>query len=265
VGFFSNANHFGIMLLTAMPMLAALLAWHLPDANRAGFRMLIVAAYAIIALIAVSFAQTIAGFVLLVPSLGASLLIAAARSSKWAKRGALVLPVIAIAALLAGAYHSQTNALAEAVTTEPEGRISMARNTAEAISSFWPVGTGMGSFSAVYPLFEDASELSLSYANRAHNDYLELTLEAGIFGLALIAAFVLWWLFRSVVVWRDPDSSALWAKAGSAVTGILLAHSLVDYPLRTPALAAVFTLGALLLAGAAARERRAGVPIHLSL
>jgi hypothetical protein len=42
--------------------------------------------------------------------------------------------------------------------------------------------------------------------------------------------------------------------------GIVLAHSVVDYPLRTAAIVAVFAMGCALLipAGAAARRNRAG-------
>jgi tetratricopeptide (TPR) repeat protein len=80
--------------------------------------------------------------------------------------------------------------------------------------------------------------MTLEYVNHAHNDFIETWLEAGWPGAFLIAAFTCWWIGASVKIWRGvrtPHTGL--ALAGAVVVGLLLAHSAVDYPLRTPALA----------------------------
>ena len=63
-----------------------------------------------------------------------------------------------------------------------------------------------------------------------------------VLSVTLHAAFALAWL-------RDSD-----ARAGAVLLGVVLVHSLVDYPLRTAALAMLAALGAVLL------DRAAGAP-----
>jgi hypothetical protein len=46
------------------------------------------------------------------------------------------------------------------------------------------------------------------------------------------------WLSRTLQLWRVGQGDAL-SRAGSIVVAIVVAHSLVDYPLRTAAVAAI--------------------------
>jgi len=100
-------------------------------------------------------------------------------------------------------------------------------------------GFGLGTWPAVYPAYARFDN-GLA-ANHAHNDWAEWMVEGGVPFLALLAILALW----SV----RPALDSLW---GMAVPVIFL-HSLVDYPLREPALAALFfaMIGAL-----AARENK---------
>ena len=82
--------------------------------------------------------------------------------------------------------------------------------------------------------------------NHAHNDYLELILELGLPGAVLIAAFLAWWAVAAWRAWRYPDAGPF-ARAASIATAALLAHSLVEFPLRTAALSACFAMGLALL------------------
>jgi O-antigen ligase len=86
------------------------------------------------------------------------------------------------------------------------------------------------------------------FLNHAHNDYLEIWFECGWLGLALIAAFMGWWVLATTRVLRSPaDANAGLALCGSVIVALLLIHSAADYPLRTPALAALFAFAAGLL------------------
>ncbi|HET9320886.1 MAG TPA: O-antigen ligase family protein [Bryobacteraceae bacterium] len=94
-------------------------------------------------------------------------------------------------------------------------------------------GFGLGTWPVVYPAYARFDN-GLA-ANHAHNDWAEWAVEGGVPFFALMTLLALW----SV----RPAAESLW---GIGVP-VIFAHSLVDYPLREPAVAAVFfaMLGAL--------------------
>jgi O-antigen ligase len=99
------------------------------------------------------------------------------------------------------------------------------------------------------------------FANHAHNDYVEAVLELGAAGLLLILAFLFWWGRRAYSAWsRDFEGAAL-ARAGSVMVGVVLSHSIVDYPIRTAAIAAVFAFGCALMVPSN-RRRSASDPVE---
>ena len=77
-------------------------------------------------------------------------------------------------------------------------------------------------------------------------------MEAGIIGLVLMVAFAAWLVFRAVAVWRRAPPGArqldhALARASTLIIALLLAHSFVDYPLRTEAMLAVMAVACGLL------------------
>ena len=54
----------------------------------------------------------------------------------------------------------------------------------------------------------------------------------------LILAFLAWFLSRSLAAWRASFEGSGLARAGSVIIFVILLHSVVDYPLRTSAIAA---------------------------
>ena len=102
------------------------------------------------------------------------------------------------------------------------------------------LGTGLGSFEAVYRSHRTA-EIRPG-ARMAHNDYLELALELGIPAAALLVS--------SVLVLAAGCARGVWARrrdyefpaAGVAACILMGAHSLVDFSLQIPAVAAAFSL-----------------------
>jgi O-antigen ligase len=194
-----------------------------------------------------------AGLLMFPAVLAASFVLVAATRSYWANALAIGLPLVAALGLVGASYAAESSALVQSFATEPGGRIILAENTTRAAQAFFPTGSGPGSYVRVYAWFRGSEQLGHSYANHAHNDYLEVFLETGLLGGALVLAFVAWWVVRTGQAWRRSDVDSGWAKASSIVVGIGLAHSLVDYPLRTPALLAVFVLSAVIL-GSARRD-----------
>jgi O-antigen ligase len=99
----------------------------------------------------------------------------------------------------------------------------------------------------VYAAFENPQHLFGGFANRAHNDWAELILEAGLLGLLAELLFAAWLAARTFQMWRlkpsaDTGLSMMLPRAAAVAILLLLAHSFVDYPLRTTALSTVFAL-----------------------
>jgi len=111
----------------------------------------------------------------------------------------------------------------------------------EMIKAFSPIGSGLGTYPDVYALFEAPDAVTSTYVNHAHNDYVELAVELGVVGVALVTLFLIWWLVAVRRALAAPSAS-LFAKAGAIGSASVLLHSAVDYPLRTSAIASAFAL-----------------------
>lgn len=265
VATFANRNHFAALLYTVTLFASA---WAMNTRALAGARR------HVDTLDTTSLLWLLAGFTVLV-------ILVAAQTMTRSRMG-LTLTIVALLGALALAVRSQgdpstttarrlllgATALAltfaaqfalfrvmERFAVDPvaDTRLTFARTTIEAARAFMPLGSGLGTFVPVYAMFEKPEEVMPFYANRAHNDVLELWLEAGAAGLTLFAAFILWLTGRTFAVWRRDvgrGSSAIdtaLARAASMAVVLLLVHSLVDYPLRTGAIMAVFAFACALL------------------
>ena len=117
-------------------------------------------------------------------------------------------------------------------------------------------GWGLGTFSTVYPSFR--SFYSKFEVNEAHNDFLQLLVETGVVGFALMTVFLVL-VFRngmnSIEHWRrDPGASTTLA-ALLGCTGLLI-HGMSDFNMQIPANAALFVaLTAIVICGAFDRDR----------
>src|ERR1700722_4488311 len=124
-------------------------------------------------------------------------------------------------------------------------RLQFARSTIEAAWAYMPFGAGMGTFVPVYGMFEKPQDLFAHvYINHAHDDVLELWLETGIFGIALMAAFAAWFVSRAAKIWRYASVGAnafdrSLARASTIAVALIVTHSFLDYPLRTAAMTAI--------------------------
>lgn len=117
---------------------------------------------------------------------------------------------------------------------------------------FFPFGTGLGSFVESYRMVEPLELLTPYYVNHAHNDWLEVLHGGGLPAAALLIGFAIWWLVRMVALFRSgarQTAAGRLALAGGAVISILGVASVVDYPLRTAPLSALFMLAAVWLGG----------------
>lgn len=136
----------------------------------------------------------------------------------------------------------------QAITWE-EGRIRVWRDSLAIVQDHPILGTGLGTFQSVYPAYR-SPRVQLVYEH-AHNDYLQLLVEAGIVGtlLALLVAVAYWGaVIRAVRRRHTPDLPLLLGAAGGLLS--LMLHETIDFNLQIPANAALFSALAGALIGA---------------
>lgn len=239
VGFFANINHMGTLLLASVPFAVALLItrskrrdaiYHWVGTAVAGVAIALL-------LVGVVLNGSLAALLLIGPVLLASGLLFPAG---WRLRR-FVIP-LAVLALAGAVYTLSTNPLERVLDTEAvslASRQEIWATTIKAISDTFPFGTGLGTFETVYAAYEDPNLVSATYVNHAHNDYLQVVLELGAAGILLILLFLFWWGWQALRVWQSHETRPF-PRAATIASAAILAHSVVDYPLRTAAIAAVF-------------------------
>ncbi len=101
-------------------------------------------------------------------------------------------------------------------------------------------GTGLGSFEAVYPSYQDPS--LRGSVKHAHSDWLELALETGLLGLLAALLAAAWGIRAAVRTWLRARSSEMRSLIGGglAATAAFAAHSLFEFGFQIPGNAVVF-------------------------
>ena len=249
VGFFANANHMATLLLISLPFIAALIpAARGSHIQRFSAFVAITAGLALVTLLGIALNGSLAGYALVVPVLLGSLIIVVGRRTRWNAALAVsagLLMVLAIGAIATtGIGRDQLGAEARDSTGS---RIDILKPTLQIARGFLPAGTGLGSFRPVYAMHEDPDRVTTTYVVHAHNDYAQWAMETGLPGIILMILFLAWWAVAVIRVWRDGQSSAF-VRAASIASAAVLAHSLVDFPLRTSAIAGCFAFCIALLA-----------------
>lgn len=142
-----------------------------------------------------------------------------------------------------------------------EARWDLWEDTWYAIGQVWPVGSGIGT---IAPMLEAAERLDVvdkSRPVRAHNDWLEWTMEGGMPGLiilGLVIALLGLLIVKTIIeVTRSGVAPGRRAQVifACGVMLIVALHSIVDYPLRSMSLAALFAVATAFLPQPAAVQR----------
>jgi O-antigen ligase len=247
VGLMANANHQATLMLCAIPFVASLASSERAGGSKGQGRELLFAATAAMFLMGIAISQSYAGYVLALPVTVASWAIARPRSLGPARYIGTGIAVVTIAALAAAIVIGPNIVTDPMLAQNQLSRPAMYKVVAGAIAHFWLLGSGPGSFVPVYKLFEAPGEVTKVFVNHAHSDYLEFALEGGLPGLVLIACLLLWWLRRAATIWFARSSDRI-ERAAIVATAAILAHSMVDYPARTSAIAAILAAGFALMA-----------------
>jgi O-antigen ligase len=275
VGFFANRNHLAAFLYCAT-MLAA--AWAVEAANafeagrrsRDGGGIVPMAATftLLVALVAAqAMARSRAGLGLTIVALAGAFALAFfdRRDASGLTPARLIVGAVGLAIMFAAQFALYRILDRFSSDQLEDTRIVFARNTIEAAKAYMPFGSGMGTFVPVYAGFEKPEEAMIdTYVNRAHNDVIELWLEAGAAGLMLMAVFAAWLAIAAWQVWRREAAGTsaidlLLARSATLIVALLAAHSFVDYPLRTTGMMVFlgFACGLLVPAPAAAAREAA--------
>ena len=260
-GFFANANHLATLLVATLPFIAAL---YLTGRGRRASRqqasaMTIVAVgLVVITLIGLAVNRSIAGLGLAVPVAAASIALVVSR-----KRRVPAWTIVVIVLLLAGSVAAAflapfgNNLTSAEARGNDSSRLTSFSRTLPIAVEHMPAGSGIGSFTELYPTREDPARVERTFMNHVHSDYIELFLETGLPGVALILLFLAWWTRQTLAIWRSDEPNAF-ARAASIASAAILVHSLVDYPLRTAAISALLALCCAIMADPRARVRRGG-------
>lgn len=253
-GFFANRNHFALLLCALIPIFfhwagdvierrLGARSWVSRSLAWAGV-MTIIAWTLLLVLLAGARAGILGGAIALasLPLLRSRMDLKRPAAVRWMTVGFVVFAAALVAIALGAGRATAIERLLQSTTNDP--RIELWSETTRLIALFWPVGSGPGTFPTAFALYEPDSLLSPTYANHAHNDWLETVATLGLPGVLLIASGLGLFVARLMRI-CDHDTRSLSFRrhrCGASVILILLMGSIVDYPLRTPALGCLFAL-----------------------
>jgi O-antigen ligase len=253
VGFFSNRNHFAVLLSAGFPALACWTAMPHPDPNFRRVRrwLALCAAAAIFPLLLTTGSR--AGLTLGVVAALLALGIRVPRPSEergstdraFSRQLLACLPLaVGLAAVLAAILLSRDVAIRRLLAGDDDLRSVYLPLYFDMAKAYFPFGAGFGSFDSVFRAFEPIQTLSAFYMNQAHNDLIQIVIEGGLLAALAAIVFSLWFAARAWSLWRHKIRSPadLLGRTGSVIVLLLLLSSAVDYPLRTPALAVLMAV-----------------------
>lgn len=258
VGLFSNANHHATFLAVIMLMIAY---WYYqvrpkpPEIDTLALGISLASATLIAGALFLTMSQAGLAFLTVTLLVYVATLV---RGFGFSRSRVALVSIVGVALVATIGFFLLTETrLAEFTADRVQadgGRLATAPTLWRMIQDNWLVGSGLGSFDPVYRSYEAVSQLSPQYLNHAHNDYAELLIEAGLPAIAGLLLFFGWWLSRAFTL-RNAQlhitPANLWmARMALAATAIMLAHSLVDYPLRGAAMSVIFAVLCAILARA---------------
>ena len=178
------------------------------------------------------FLSTLLGFLAFLAAVGAS------RSLSLVRVLAIAVPfLIAAVALVQFSGSSTANRMLVA-QSDGESRNEVYALTLEALQERPMLGTGLGTFEPVFRQHR-TSEIRARF-QKAHSTFLELALEFGLPGAALLFASIAFLFVRCLIGVRVRQRDHLFPAVGVGVTVLVTAHSLVDFSLQIPAVATTF-------------------------
>ncbi|WP_445191782.1 O-antigen ligase family protein [Sphingomonas sp. Tas61C01] len=242
-GLFANRNHQALLLAIGIPLLAAWEDVRRGDMRGAAARWSAGVALLLI-LVALLAMGSRAGLILGACGLAGAVAVSWSwyRPSRRSGRMPLIVggavagvggTVLALVLLL-----GRSESLTRFVAANPlsDKRARALPTVLDMIASYFPVGTGFGTFDPAFRRAEPFSLLEPTYFNQAHDDLIQVVLEGGLAGAILLAASLTWLGYAGVKLWRHRGTRGMVVRGRAAIIALVLTvgASAVDYPVRTP-------------------------------
>lgn len=255
-GSFANRNHLALFLA-----IGCLLApvWAFREGRRPGWRAPTVTGLVLLFVLVIlaTGSRTGVGLVALAILLGTLIVIRQikremARYPRWVSQVVIAGTVAVLATGLALSFFGDRAVSVDrvlAMDTAGDMRVRGLPVVLAMIGEYLPWGSGLGGFDAVFRMHEPFGLLKATYFNHAHNDWLEVVLDAGAAGLLVLAATVAWWGLASVKAWRSRGEGMMLPRLGSSILLLVMLASVTDYPARTPMIMTVVVIAAVWLYG----------------
>lgn len=268
-GTFANRNHFALFSAIGCLLVPV---WMFLDGRRARWRAPVGLGLVLLFSLTILATGSRAGIVLGALALAIGLVLAREGIKKELSRfpawvyPALIVAVVGVIFLLVAVSVAADRAVSfDRAFTVDQGTDMRSRGLSTVwamIRAYFPVGSGLGSFDPIFRMHEPFALLKPTYFNHAHNDLLEVLLDAGLPGLLLLLGATLWWVTSSLRAWRGGRGARTgMPKLGSATLLLIVIASGFDYPARTPMIMAVIILAAHWLCGSPRPKVSPALPV----
>ncbi|MFC1620941.1 O-antigen ligase family protein [Candidatus Omnitrophota bacterium] len=180
------------------------------------------------------------------------------------KTGIAILFLIIVVGVFA-IKAADKNLLADRVSSYGDldfsGRLGIWKGSLSMIKDNWLLGTGPGTFIYSFPKYRLAGMNML--VNYAHNDYLHVLSDLGIFALAIMAFIIFTILKKAVKTYRVAKSSfKMWISLalGTGILSIAI-HGIGDFNFYIPANAILFTVFSAFVFNLSSRKEKEAEPL----
>lgn len=265
VGFFANRNHQAAFLAMAIPMLSVWAILPVANARLRGLRygLSLVGVLFLVPMILATGSRAGLGLGMLGLAIAGLfmfrtfLVLIRDLPPMW-RWPARLVPLCAFVAVVGAAVaFSRDQAFVRLVEAEAydDSRFTEFPAFIEMARAFFPFGSGFGTFDPAFRAFEPDSALKLVFLNHAHNEPVELLITAGLGGALVLISVILWWGWRTFSVLNSGNAAqergvsrmhsiafVTMARLGSVILLLGGLASIVDYPARTPLMAAVLAI-----------------------
>jgi O-antigen ligase len=246
-GIFANRNHQADMLAIGLMLVISFLldTWKKRrETGRFGIGVGMLVFIAVILVFALPLVGSRAGVIIAMVMLMGALLSAglptmmALRKSRALQIGSVLAAVMFAAGLQAAVAWMKADVAVEG------SRHVLLTETLRIGAQHAPFGAGIGSFIPAFQQSASDALLTNTYINNAHNEYAQWWLEGGVLGVFVVAITLVLILYTLVSLLRQRQRSSSRDSGLAAMMGIgiIILHSMVDYPLRTQALMTVFSV-----------------------
>ncbi len=257
-GFFANRNHQALFQALLVPMLAVYASRHDDERSVPLHRNVTALIGVLMIVLLLALAGSRAGLVGLVLGGAAVPLLyrsGAAHNNLGLRQrllgGAALLVSVAVLGIIGLSDRSVAIRRALASRWADESRLDFIDPVIAATRSYFPFGSGIGSFNQAYRVVEPAKLLNAEYLNHAHNDFLELAMTGGLPAIVLMIGMMAVVCRYGLAHARDRTGSdaARYGRLGVVCCAIVAMGSAVDYPVRVPAIMVVVAVAVLWMTG----------------